>query len=75
VADGTTDKDFVHAEPHLVAAATRDTARLLAESLYAWSQSDPQPVKNLGRYAARGTLRCADSRLSSSLARMLNVGA
>lgn len=49
----TTDHDFILAEPHLLASGKRDSAIILAEMMYAWSQKgalDPAP------YAVRGVL-------------------
>lgn len=53
------DRDFVNAEYHLLAAQTRDSARLLAALLYDWYKSSPDSnssTSTLGRYAARGVL-------------------
>ncbi|KAJ7284401.1 hypothetical protein C8J57DRAFT_1119279 [Mycena rebaudengoi] len=47
------DGAFEAAEPHLLASAKRDSARLLAEMFSEWSASDPA---SHGTFALRGTL-------------------
>lgn len=44
---------------HLLSCPTSDAARTLADVLFDWSKLDPEAEKGVGRYAARGVLRCA----------------
>ena len=43
---------------HLLLCPTHDSARVLADVMFAWSQLDDEGVTAAGRYAARGMLRC-----------------
>lgn len=43
---------------HLLVCPTQDAARTLADTMFAWSKLDSEGVAGVGRYAARGALRC-----------------
>ncbi|PVF98628.1 hypothetical protein CPB86DRAFT_806777 [Serendipita vermifera] len=46
------ESDYVAAEPHLIAAGTRDSAKTLALMLFAWSRNGAEP----GTYASKGVI-------------------
>lgn len=46
------EQDYPGAEPHLIAAGTRDSARTLANLLFAWSRNGADP----GTYASKGVI-------------------
>jgi len=46
------EHDFPSAEPHLLAAGTRDAAKTLANMLFTWSRSGADP----GTYASKGVI-------------------
>lgn len=55
IADSS-DGNFEVAEPHLLAAGTRDAARTLAEMMYEWSSQGSVGPGAIGNYAVRGVL-------------------
>lgn len=46
------ENEFIAAEPHLLAAGTRDSAKTLANMLFAWSRQGADP----GTYASKGVI-------------------
>ncbi|CAG7854194.1 SubName: Full=Uncharacterized protein {ECO:0000313/EMBL:CCA70416.1} [Serendipita indica DSM 11827] len=46
------EHDFVAAEPHLLASGTRESAKTLAQMLFAWSRDGAEP----GTYASKGVI-------------------
>jgi hypothetical protein len=50
------ESDFVGAEPHLLAAGTRDSARLLAQVYYDWAKASNSLQSHAGTFALRAVL-------------------
>jgi hypothetical protein len=46
------ENEFIGAEPHLLAAGTRDSGKTLASMLFAWSRNGANP----GTYASKGVI-------------------
>ncbi|SGY25287.1 BQ5605_C018g08598 [Microbotryum silenes-dioicae] len=55
------EQNYHNASLHLLLVPTQDSARTLAEVMFAWSQLDPSGLNGLGRYAARATLSYLES--------------
>ncbi|SCZ88724.1 BZ3501_MvSof-1269-A2-R1_Chr10-2g02646 [Microbotryum saponariae] len=55
------EQKYHNASLHLLLVPTQDSARTLAEVMFAWSQLDPSGLNGLGRYAARATLSYLES--------------
>jgi hypothetical protein len=67
----TPEGDFVGAEPHLLAAGTRDSARLLAQVYYDWAKASNFLQSHAGTFALRAVLPyVAHSR--TPLSRLIN---
>ncbi|KAI9454758.1 cytoplasmic protein [Lactarius psammicola] len=52
----TPESDFVGAEPHLLAAGTRDSARLLAQVYFDWAKASDSLESHAGTFALRAVL-------------------
>ncbi len=52
----TSESDFVDAEPHLLAAGTRDSARLLAQVYFDWAKASNSLESHAGTFALRAVL-------------------
>ena len=52
----TPEGDFVGAEPHLLAAGTRDSARLLAQVYFDWAKESNSLKSHAGTFALRAVL-------------------
>jgi hypothetical protein len=50
------ETDFVGAEPHLLAAGTRDSARLLAQVYFDWAKASNSLESHAGTFALRAVL-------------------
>ncbi|KAH9015273.1 cytoplasmic protein [Lactarius deliciosus] len=50
------ENDFVGAEPHLLAAGTRDSARLLAQVYFDWAKASNSLESHAGTFALRAVL-------------------
>lgn len=50
------EADFVGAEPHLLAAGTRDSARLLAQVYFDWAKASNSLESHAGTFALRAVL-------------------
>ncbi|KAH9030227.1 hypothetical protein EDB85DRAFT_2146871 [Lactarius pseudohatsudake] len=50
------ENDFVGAEPHLLAAGTRDSARLLAQVYFDWAKASKSLESHAGTFALRAVL-------------------
>jgi hypothetical protein len=53
--------DYHQSSLHLLVCPSQDAAQTLANVMFEWSKLDPEKECGVGRYAARGTLRCADA--------------
>jgi len=48
--------NYVGAEPHLLAAGKRDSARLLAQNFHEWAEASNPLTSHAGAFALRGTI-------------------